>query len=69
MNASLAPAVTGKHLRPLKWHERVRLGDFVQNNQQGFELWDGPHGFRADAFVKQIYRRLKSRAVRIGKPA
>ena len=67
MNAALASAVTLKHLRPLKWNELVRLGDFVQDSHQGFELWDGPRGFRADAFVKQIYRRLKSRAVRIVK--
>ena len=69
MNEALAPAVTVKHLRPLRWNELVRLGDFVQDGRQGFELWDGPRGFRADAFVKQIYRRLKSRAVRIGESA
>jgi hypothetical protein len=67
MNDALAPAVTVKHLRPLKWNELVRLGDFVRNSQQGFELWDGPRGFRADAFVNQIYRRLKSRAGRVVK--
>ena len=45
-------------LRPLKWNELVRRGDFVADDHQGFEPWVGPSGFRADAFVKQIYRRL-----------
>lgn len=50
-----------EHLRPLQWNERVRRGDFVADGGQGFELWEGPSGFRADAFVKPIYRRLGSR--------
>ena len=53
-------AVVSKDLRPLAWHERVRRGDFVADGRQGFEPWDGPPGFRADAFVKTIYRRLKA---------
>lgn len=53
-----AVAVAPESLRPLKWNELVRCGDFVANEQQGFEPWVGPGGFRADAFVKQIYRRL-----------
>jgi hypothetical protein len=48
-----------EQLRLLKWNERVQRGDFVPDGRQGFELWDGPSGFRADAFVKQIYRRLR----------
>ena len=48
-------------LRPLKWNERVCRGDFVEDGRAGFEPWVGPSGFRADAFVKQIYRRLKPR--------
>ena len=60
MNATSPSAlpVLLEHLRLLKWHERVRRGDFVTDGGQGFELWEGPSGFRADAFVKQIYRRL-----------
>ncbi len=46
-------------LRPLEWNELVRRGDFVSDGQEGFEPWDGPSGFRADAFIKQIYRRSK----------
>ena len=44
-------------LRLLEWNELVRKGDFVTDGHDGFEPWDGPSGFRADAFVKQIYRR------------
>jgi hypothetical protein len=40
----------------LKWNELVRRGDFVEDGRDGFELWDGPGGFRAASFVKQIYR-------------
>lgn len=57
-----------KHLRLLKWHERVQRGDFVADGRQGFEPWDGPAGFRADAFVKQIYRRLRSQPTGTKKP-
>ena len=50
-------------LRPLKWDELVRRGDFVEDGSGGFEPWEGPSGFRADAFIKQIYRRQDSRPV------
>jgi hypothetical protein len=53
-------AVVSGDLRPLEFHERVRRGDFVADGRQGFEPWEGPAGFRADAFVKTIYRRLKA---------
>lgn len=43
--------------RRLKWNELVSQGDFVANGRQGFELWEGPGGFRAHSFVKPIYRR------------
>jgi hypothetical protein len=56
-DASVLPVVL-KHLRLLKWNELVLRGDFVENGRDGFEPWVGPGGFRADAFVKQIYRRL-----------
>ena len=55
-----APAAVAASFRLLAWNELVRRGDFVEDGRQGFELWEGPSGFRADAFVKQIYRRLKS---------
>jgi hypothetical protein len=50
-------ALVPKRLRRLKWNERVSLGDFVRNEQRRFELWQGPGGFRADSFMKPIYRR------------
>ncbi len=42
--------------RRLRWNEVVCLGDFVMDAHHGFQLWDGPRGFRADAFVKPTYR-------------
>jgi len=53
-----ATAIVPNGLRLLKWNEVVKRGDFVRDGRQGFEPWVGPSGFRADTFVKQIYRRL-----------
>ena len=39
-------------------NEVVSRGDYVLNDLQGIEPWEGPGGFRADSFVKQIYRRV-----------
>lgn len=58
---SSATAIVPEGLRPLKWNERVCRGDFVEDGREGFEPWIGPSGFRADSFVKQIYRRLGRR--------
>ena len=52
-----------KSFRPLRWNELVKRGDFIMNRDQGFELWEGPAGFRADAFIKTIYRRLTRQAL------
>ena len=52
MSTSRLPA----RLRRLKPSERVRHGDFVQDENQELMPWQGPGGFRADAFVNQIYR-------------
>jgi hypothetical protein len=69
-------AVQAEGLRLLEWNELVRRGDFVADGVQNFKLWEGPSGFRADAFVKPTYRRigaeitlpkLKARHVRAGK--
>jgi hypothetical protein len=49
-----------KRFRRLKWHELVSAGDFVADDREGFQLWDGPSGFRADAFVRPIFRAMKS---------
>lgn len=67
MNPSTTTVAPGR-FRRLKWNERVRDGDFVKDNREGFEPWDGPRGFRADSFVKQIYRRLNPPPVKAGKP-
>jgi hypothetical protein len=56
-----------KRLRRLKWNEVVSRGDFVANEHRGFELWEGPSGFRANAFVKPIYRRHESRPTGVKK--
>lgn len=58
--AHSAPAIVSlKNLRPLKWDEVPRRGDFVEDGRNGFEPWIGLTGFRADAYVKQIFRRVK----------
>jgi hypothetical protein len=44
-------------LRRLRFNELVRTGDLVLNAQLEFEPWEGPNGFRADSFVRAIYRR------------
>lgn len=49
--------------RLLKWNEVVRRGDFVADECQGFELWEGPAGFRADSFLKPIYRQDADRSI------
>jgi len=59
--AEPAEPATPRHLRRLKWNELAKRGDFVADGRQGFELWEGPTGFRADAFVKTIYRRQARR--------
>jgi hypothetical protein len=56
-----------KHFRRLKWNELVGRGDFVASEHQGFEPWEGPGGFRADSFVKPIYRRDASHSAAIKK--
>jgi hypothetical protein len=54
-----AKALGSKYFRRLKWDELVVSGDFIVNEKRGFEPWEGPSGFRADAFLKPIYRRKK----------
>jgi len=50
-------AGSAERFRRLKWNELVTCGDFVEDGKQSFALWAGPGGFRADSFVKPIYRR------------
>ena len=51
-----------KGFRRLEWDEVVTQGDYLVDEKRGFELWQGPGGFRADTFLKPIYRRGKVRA-------
>jgi len=48
-----------RQFRRLKWDELVTTGDYIVNEDRRFEPWEGPNGFRADAFLKPIYRRKK----------
>jgi hypothetical protein len=50
-----------KRLRLLKSNDLASRGDFVPDTSRRFELWEGPTGFRADAFGKPIYRRAERR--------
>lgn len=54
---SASAAAVAKDFRRLKANELVSRGDFTAHEQRGFEPWEGPTGFRADAFVKAIYRK------------
>jgi hypothetical protein len=47
--------------RRLRWDELVARGDWVVDEQRGFEPWEGPGGFRADAFLNPIYRKKGQR--------
>ena len=58
---ALSKPAAQPRFRRLKWNELVRAGDFVAVPPRGFEPWEGPTGFRADAFVRSIYRRDNSR--------
>jgi hypothetical protein len=55
-----AKADVSEHFRRLSSDEVVSPGDFVKDGHHGFEPWEGPGGFRADAFLKPIYRRQKA---------
>ncbi len=57
--ATVTPGIPNR-LRRLKSNELVCPGDFVANEGEKFELWEGPSGFLADSFIKPIYRENKS---------
>jgi hypothetical protein len=44
--------------RRLQKDEIAQRGDFVMNNLQEVDSWEGPGGFRAGSFVMPIYRRV-----------
>jgi hypothetical protein len=64
---AIPPAGVPTRFRRLKWNELVRRGDFAMDGNQRFEPWEGPGGFRADAFVKTIYRKLTRQPAGFGK--
>jgi hypothetical protein len=59
LTADSMKADDSKNLRRVRWDEVVRQGDFVVGGK-GFEPWEGPSGFRADSFLKPIYRTRQS---------
>jgi len=70
--AATPESLAAASLRRLEWNELVRKGDFVADGHDGFAPWDGPSGFRADAFVKPTYRRSQKKpttATRVPNPA
>jgi hypothetical protein len=68
IKAATVKAALPQQFRLLKWNELVSRGDFIEDGHQGFELWEGPSGFRAGSFVKPTYRRQHHRPAGIGKP-
>ena len=54
---ALARGSVPKRFRRLKWNEVVWPGDFVADKRLGLQPWEGPGGFRVDAFVRPIYQR------------
>ena len=67
MNETDPSVVTLECIRPLKWNELVRHGDFVEDGRGGFVLWAGPRGFRAGTFVDKIWRRKECPPARVKK--
>jgi hypothetical protein len=47
-----------KKFRRLKGTEVVTVGDFIADEQNRLQPWEGPGGFQADNFVRPIYRIL-----------
>ena len=62
-----APTPVPKGLRLLNSNELVSLVDFVEDQDRGFAPWEGPGGFRADAFVRPIYRQRVGRVTKANK--
>jgi hypothetical protein len=63
----VTPSPRPTRLRPLQGNELVRRGDLIENGPAGYETWEGPGGFRACFFVKQIYRQLSRPSAARGK--
>lgn len=48
-----------ERFRLLKSSERVLCGDYIENGDSDFRLWEGPTGFRADSFLNKVYRTVQ----------
>ncbi|MBI4658733.1 MAG: hypothetical protein HY735_07760 [Verrucomicrobia bacterium] len=42
--------------RRLKTDEPAMYGDYVENEDSSYRLWEGPTGFRAGSFLNKVYR-------------
>lgn len=51
-----AIAADSGRFRRLQGDETVSRGDFVVDPRDRLVPWEGPSGFRADAFVNPVYR-------------
>src|SRR5512137_215931 len=61
---ALARTSVSKRFRRLKRNESVWHGDFVADECLGLQRWEGPGGFRADTFVRPVYRLKGTERVR-----
>jgi hypothetical protein len=50
-NGPFVPAGRSPKLGRLKKCEFGQRGDFMRNEREELELWEGPNGLRADSFV------------------
>jgi len=53
------PEVRFRRVRP---YELVMPGDYIKDSERSYQPWDGPRGFRAASFVKEVYRPEQKRS-------
>ena len=54
--AQLAALAGPVQFRRLKSKELVLPGDYVKEGEDSYQLWNGPRGFQAASFHKEVYR-------------
>jgi hypothetical protein len=55
--SELPTALDGStQFRRLKSKELVLPGDYVKEGENSYQLWNGPRGFQAASFHKEVYR-------------
>ena len=47
---------SGVRFRRVRPDELVNPGDYIKDDEDRYEPWDGPRGFRAASFCKPVYR-------------